>query len=243
MTVFSRLFPSFASAYGLQSILAVIFVPQQTEIFYDLGGALGFLSTTYISLYYPFLTAKFIDKIPGAVLPALTSFAPRQLLLGVAIGVWSVRLGAYLGIRAIRAGGDSRFDAVRERPAKFTAYWLMQATWISLVGLPVYLVNTLPAPLHPSLTPRDYASLALFTGSFLFEVVADRQKAAWKRAKERKEHDERFIRSGLWAVSRHPKYLDGYLDALRYYPPDRCVPPRCRCARCSESSVHVVPPA
>ncbi|KAG6914993.1 hypothetical protein DXG01_014027 [Tephrocybe rancida] len=207
MAVFSRLLPSLASAYGLQTLLALIFVPQQSEMFYDLGGALGFLSTTFVSLYYPFLKAKFYDRLPGAVLPALTSFAPRQLLLSAALGVWTVRLGSYLAMRAINHGGDSRFEKVRTQPAKFTAYWLIQATWVAAVGLPVFLVNTLPAPLHPSLTPRDYAGLALFGGSLLLEVAADRQKAAWRRAKDRKEHDERFIRGGLWGISRHPNYV------------------------------------
>jgi steroid 5-alpha reductase family enzyme len=82
----------------------------------------------------------------------------------------------------------------------------MLATWVLLVGLPVYLVNILPAGLHPALSIRDYAAAALFVGSFLFEVTADRQKSAWRKAKDNKQHDEKFITSGLWSLSRHPKY-------------------------------------
>lgn len=37
--------------------------------------------------------------------------------------------------------------------------------------------------------------------------VADHQKSVWRRAKDDKEHDERFITNGLWGVSRHPKYV------------------------------------
>ncbi|KAG5354141.1 hypothetical protein C0989_007504 [Termitomyces sp. Mn162] len=189
------------------AVFALVFVPQQNEKYYDLCGALGFLSTTFVSLYYPSLKAKFLDGIPGP-LPALSSFAPRQLLLSAALGIWTARLGSFLALRAVKAGGDSRFDEIKTQPAKFTGAWLAQATWVSLVGLPVYLCNTLqPAYLHPSLTPRDYASIALFASSFLFEVIADRQKSAWRRAKDRKEHDERFITSGLWSISRHPNYV------------------------------------
>ncbi|KAG6896655.1 hypothetical protein C0992_006854 [Termitomyces sp. T32_za158] len=207
MAVFSRLFPALASAYGLQTIFALVFVPQQNEKYYDLCGALGFLSTTFVSLYYPSLKAKFVDGASGP-LPSLMNFAPRQLLLSAALGIWTARLGSFLALRAIRAGGDSRFDEVKTQPVNFTGFWLAQATWISLVGLPVYLCNTLqPAHLHPRLNSRDYASLALFAGSLLFEVVADRQKSAWRRAKDNKEHDERFISSGLWSISRHPNYL------------------------------------
>lgn len=68
-------------------------------------------------------------------------------------------------------------------------------------------VNTLPAALHAPLGPRDYVSVALYAGALLFEVTADRQKSAWRKAKNDKQHDEKFITSGLWSLSRHPKYI------------------------------------
>ncbi|KII89846.1 hypothetical protein PLICRDRAFT_52988 [Plicaturopsis crispa FD-325 SS-3] len=206
MAVFSRLVPTIVSAYGLQTVLAGIFVPQENEKYYDLGGAAGFLSTTFISLYYPSLKSKYWHKLPIS-LPALTSFAPRQLLLSAALGIWSIRLGSFLVQRAIKAGGDSRFDEVKHQPGTFALFWMAQATWITLVGLPVYLCNSLPAPLHSPLGPRDYAAVAFFAASFLFEVIADRQKSAWRRAKDAKQHDEKFISSGLWSISRHPNYV------------------------------------
>jgi hypothetical protein len=77
------------------TVLALIFVPQANEKYFDLGGAIGFLSTTAISLYYPSLKLKFWDGVPGP-LPLLKSFAPRQLLLTAALSIWSVRLGSFL---------------------------------------------------------------------------------------------------------------------------------------------------
>ncbi|RXW21769.1 hypothetical protein EST38_g4088 [Candolleomyces aberdarensis] len=206
MAVFSKLLPIAASAYGLQTLFAGIWVPQQNETYFDLGGAIGWLSTTFVSLYYPTLKAKFLEGRIEAF-PPLSSFAPRQLLLSAAVGLWSLRLGSFLAIRAIKAGGDSRFYRIKKQPAKFTIYWIAQATWIMLVGLPVWLVNALPPSLSPDLGPRDYLAAGLFAGSFLFEVVADRQKSAWRRAKDKKQHDEKFITSGLWSISRHPNYL------------------------------------
>jgi steroid 5-alpha reductase family enzyme len=82
---------------------------------------------------------------------------------------------------------------------------LVIATWISVVGLPVYLVNAFPNHVHPALGARDYLALGLYVVSFLVEVVADRQKSAWRKGKDNKEHDEEFISSGLWNLSRHPK--------------------------------------
>jgi steroid 5-alpha reductase family enzyme len=163
------------------------------------------------------------------------------LLLTAAVGIWTIRLGSFLAMvscstryydpffqsldqRAIKAGGDSRFDKIKQKPGTFAVYWFAQgkthsflhpsqlinpreATWIMAVGLPVYLCNAMPAGLHPALGLRDFAALGVYAGSLLFEVISDRQKAAWRRAKDAKEHDEKFITSGLWSISRHPKYV------------------------------------
>jgi len=203
MAVFSRLVPTIASAYALQTILALIFVPQQNEMFYDCGGAVGWVSTTLVALYYPSLKAKFWE----GTLPALSSLAPRQLLVSAAVGLWSIRLGTFLTWRAIKSGGDSRFDQVKKDPVRFTFFWLAQATWITLVGLPAWLINTLPAHMHPVLGVRDYLAVGLFVGSFLFESIADFQKSVWRRNKNNKRHNDPFISSGLWRISRHPNYI------------------------------------
>ncbi|CCM04984.1 uncharacterized protein FIBRA_07182 [Fibroporia radiculosa] len=206
MPLFSSLIPTAISAYGLQTLLAAIFVPQANEKFFDLGGALGFVSTTFVSLYYPSVKAKYWDGTLTA-LPPLTSFSPRQLLLNAAILAWSTRLGGFLVTRALKAGGDSRFDGVKHNPAKFTGFWVGQATWVFVAGLPVYLANSLPAVAHPPLSALDYFSVALFAGSWLFEIVADHQKTAWRNAKNNRKHDEKFITHGLWSISRHPNYV------------------------------------
>ncbi|KAF9533832.1 hypothetical protein CPB83DRAFT_902537 [Crepidotus variabilis] len=205
--VFSRLIPTIATAFGVEAFFAAIFVPQQNETYYDLCGSIGWASSALASLYYPALKAKYWDAVPNAVIPALSSFAPRQLLLSAALGIWTARLGYFLAERAIRHGGDSRFDKIKKKPTTFTIYWLMQSVWITTVGLPVFLVNVVPKVAHPPLGPRDYIGLGLLASSFLFEVVADRQKTEWRRAKNNKQHDEQFITSGLWSVSRHPNYL------------------------------------
>ena len=68
--------------------------------------------------------------------------------------------------------------------------------------MPVWLAG---APIQPTLGLSDYAGILLTFISFLIEVEADRQKTTWRKAKERQEHSELFISSGLWSISRHPK--------------------------------------
>src|SRR5579863_4712680 len=77
------------------AVLAAIFVPQANEKWCDLGGSLGFLSTTFISLYYPTLKARYWHGV-NVSFPPLASFAPRQLLLTSALTVWTVRHGSFL---------------------------------------------------------------------------------------------------------------------------------------------------
>lgn len=206
MNVFSRLLPLAGSAFSLQTFLAAIFVPQANEMWYDFGGSLGFLSTTFVSLYYPTLKARYWEG-KSTSFPSFSSFSPRQRLLTSALTVWAIRLGSFLVERAIRAGGDSRFDKVKHQPGTFFAFWMIQALWVLLIGLPVYLVNVGPPRLHPALTFRDYASFGLYASALLLEIAADRQKTAWRRAKENKGHEEKFITSGLWSISRHPNYV------------------------------------
>ncbi|KAF8348952.1 hypothetical protein F5887DRAFT_1059900 [Amanita rubescens] len=146
------------------------------------------LQAVFASVYVPWKTEKYYDSCVG--FPSPSVFAPRQLFVTTAMGIWSIRLGTFLALRTIKAGDDSPFNDVKDRPLHFTMFGSLRmliATWISMVGLPVHLCNVLPANLHPPL----------------------RQKSAWRRSKDAKQHEEKFITSGLWSItiSRHPNYL------------------------------------
>ncbi|KAG2140131.1 DUF1295-domain-containing protein [Suillus clintonianus] len=203
--IFSRLTPVAVSAYALQAGLACIFVPKAEDRFYDLSGAAGFLSTTLVSIYYPYIRSQ--GKITHSTFLQLPRLAPRQALLSAALVIWSLRLGSFLAQRAIKAGGDSRFDEIKKDKIKFTGAWMAQATWIFVVGLPVYISNVLPASAHPRLHASDFISLALIAGSFALEVMADGQKSTWRREKQDNKHEDSFISKGVWGWSRHPNYV------------------------------------
>lgn len=82
----------------------------------------------------------------------------------------------------------------------------IQALWTFLVGLPVYLPNMLvSASAQPPLALRDYIGFGLFAGGLVLECVADLQKTRWRAGQDGKKHVEKFIKTGVWGLSRHPK--------------------------------------
>jgi steroid 5-alpha reductase family enzyme len=180
--------PLFAALIGLAfAIQWLAFVPAyllQSERFYDLSG-----SITYVSV------------ILLAVLLSPASDGRSILLLGLVV-IWAVRLGTFLFFRIQRAGKDGRFDEMKPSFLRFLNAWNLQALWVSL---------TLSAPLA-AITAQVRKPLGWFAGiGFLiwlfgmaFEVTADAQKTRF-RADPRNQG--RFIRTGLWARSRHPNYF------------------------------------
>ncbi|CAO1618444.1 unnamed protein product [Jaminaea pallidilutea] len=198
--------PTLTLIYGFQAACASLAVPKKTEKYYDLCGSLGFITATGFSLYWPSLRAKFLLGSQAA-LPALTAFHPRQLIMSGLTVFWAGRLGSFLFKRIQQEGEDSRFNGIRESPPKFFGAWMMQATWITLTALPVWLVNTTPRTLQPGLRPLDFAGLTIWALGMGLEAFADREKSAWRKAKSEGKHNEDFISSGTWAYSRHPNYF------------------------------------
>lgn len=113
--------------------------PDVSEKLYDLAGALGFLSTAFVSLYAPYLRERVVHANPKAYFPPLASHAPRQLLLTGALVLWASRLGSFLVTRVFSTGKDSRFDEIKRQPLAFTGMWLGQGApqWFSRRDLSV----------------------------------------------------------------------------------------------------------
>lgn len=95
----------------------------------------------------------------------------------------------------IKDGKDSRFDKIKTKPAVFFIFWLMQAIWIGLTALPVYLVNAVPTEAQPPLGILDLVGCVAWGIGLQLEVTADWQKSAWR---SRKENKGKFIKEGLW---------------------------------------------
>ncbi len=173
-----------AAAFIVQWIVFIPSYLKQTEHYYDLTG----------SLTYQLLT--------WGTLIAAGTYAPRQLLLGSMVVVWSGRLGLFLFWRVKRAGKDGRFDAIKPAGGRFLVFWSVQGLWVVLTMATVLSVLALPA--SAPLGVLDGVGAAIWLAGFAIEVTADRQKGAFKA---NPANSGRFINVGLWSWSRHPNYF------------------------------------
>ncbi len=170
-------------AFGMQWLAFVPAFLKQTEVFYDLIGSLTYISCTLLALW---LTGHFDG---------------RSLLLTLIIMVWAVRLGSFLFARIRQDGSDDRFDKIKPDPVRFFTTWSLQGLWVLLTAGAALAAVTAEEP--RSLTTFDFIGAALWVTGFAIEVIADRQKRAFRQQYGRSE----FITTGLWRRSRHPNYF------------------------------------
>lgn len=170
-----------AWAFALNWLAFIPAYLAQTEAFYDLTGSITYLT--------------------AVALAVSMNDDPRALLLAGLIAIWALRLGSFLFLRIRKDGGDTRFDPVKPHFFRFLFFWNIQALWV---------VMTAAAALAAITSANDVplgtfaaVGLAIWVGGFALELVADRQKRVFRRDPQNRGQ---FIRSGLWAWSRHPNY-------------------------------------
>lgn len=182
--------PVFALCVALAfAINLLAFVPAwlaQTERYYDLTGSATYLAVVGLAL-------------------AAGPRGPRALLLAGLIAIWAVRLGSFLFARVRAAGGDGRFDAIKRDFARFLLAFALQGLWVALAaGAALAALTAAPARARAPLGALELAGLLVWLGGFALEVVADRQKQAFRADPANRD---RFVTTGLWSRSRHPNYL------------------------------------
>ena len=163
------------------------FVPsylKRTEHYFDLVGSLTHLTLIFVAL----VGSSDLDL--------------RATVVSILVGVWAVRLGSFLFLRARQAGGDGRFDTIKDHPGTFFSWWSLQALWVLVTGSCSLAVIT-------SMERQSFGwfagvGVALWGVGFLVEIVADRQKTQFR---SQSKNTSSFIHSGLWAWSRHPNYF------------------------------------
>jgi steroid 5-alpha reductase family enzyme len=163
----------------------LVFVPSyaaQTERYFDLTGSLTYLAVVACGV-------------------ALGSRDPRALLLALLIAVWALRLGTFLFRRISREGADRRFDALKPSFARFLMTWTLQGLWVFLT-ISCALAAITASAAKP-LGALAALGTAVWVAGFAIEAISDRQKAAFRADPANRD---RFIKTGLWAWSRHPNY-------------------------------------
>ena len=165
----------------------IIFVPSfiaQTEHYFDLTGSISYVSTIIVAyLFHPNMDA-------------------RSLVVCALIAIWAIRLGSFLFLRVKRDGKDRRFDEIKTKFFRYMFTWTLGGAWVFITmaaGLAVITSSN-----QVALDGFFYAGVALWVLGFGIEVIADRQKAKFRRISENKG---KFITEGLWSISRHPNYF------------------------------------
>ena len=164
-----------------------VFIPaaiKRTEHYYDLTGGITYLTVTIVAV----LLSSPLDL--------------RSTIVAGMVLFWSTRLASFLFMRISRAGKDSRFDNIKNRPARFFLAWTLQGLWVLLTAACALAVIT--GGNREPLGLIGYVGIAVWTIGILIEIVADQQKSAFRADPANKG---KFITTGLWAWSRHPNYF------------------------------------
>jgi len=165
----------------------LVFIPSaiaQTEHYYDLTGGITYLSVTTVAV----LLSGPLDL--------------RATLVTAMVMAWALRLSTFLFMRISKAGKDSRFDQIKTQPARFLMAWTLQGLWVLLTAAAALAVIT--GGTREPLGIIGIVGIAVWAIGILVEIVADRQKSAFKADPANKG---KFISTGLWAWSRHPNYF------------------------------------
>jgi steroid 5-alpha reductase family enzyme len=160
-------------------------IPYNSDKFYDLTGALSFITVIIYSL---------IVNTPKTIESWIISF------FGL---IWSSRLGFYLFKRILKYGLDKRFGNFRANPITFFIPFVIQIFWTLSLVTPIILLNK-----NDSEKKQNFWSIfgiLLWIVGFSIEVISDMQKINFLQAGLR--NTEGFISTGLWSISRHPNYL------------------------------------
>jgi len=165
----------------------IVFLPSYlagSERFFDLTGSFTYVSVTAISIL--------LSPTPGV----------RSWLLLVLVLIWAARLGSFLYRRVRRAGKDGRFDALKTSFPRFLMTWTLQGLWVSftLAAALAAITSSVRAPFGVI----SWLGLVVWMLGFGIEVIADEQK---RRFRAGSRNAGSFIRTGLWAWSRHPNYF------------------------------------
>jgi steroid 5-alpha reductase family enzyme len=179
-------------AFAIQWIAFIPAFLLKTEKFFDLTGA------------FTYITVITLGAVLGMVLG--NGLSIRTIIIMVLVIIWASRLGFFLFRRVLKVGEDKRFEEIKKSFFRFLMTWTIQGVWVTFTiaaGLAAATaLETSPYRIY------DWIFIAIggavwLTG-FAFEAIADFQKNRFRADPNNKG---KFIKSGLWSISRHPNYF------------------------------------
>ncbi len=154
-------------------------------------------------LYGMGITGVFVALLPVSGASGVT---PRQALVALMIGLWSLRLGTYVTTRVLRSPEDGRYTQLRRVSSGafqgiMFLFLQVQAWAAALFALSIYVAAHHPAT---GLRVADGLGVLLMATGLIGEAVADEQL---RRFKADPGAVGKVCDRGLWAWTRHPNYL------------------------------------
>ncbi|ATZ18614.1 hypothetical protein ESOMN_v1c02300 [Williamsoniiplasma somnilux] len=126
-----------------------------------------------------------------------------QILIYACVIIWALRLGTYLLTRILKTKVDHRFDKMRDSFVKFLAFWLLQATTVFFIILPIAFMLSIKPIYFDTNNYFTIIFILIALGGLIFEAIADYQKSNFYKTKAVDD----FMKTGLWKISRHPNYF------------------------------------
>ena len=154
--------------------------------------------------------------IVGVLAAALgAGWAPRRLLVGTMIALWSLRLATYILRRVVGEPEDGRYTRLREEwgeafQVRAFFFYQAQAVLAALFAVPVWVVA---GDARPGWGVAAAAGVVLWLLAVIGESVADRQLARFRADPANRG---RTCTVGLWRTSRHPNYFFEWLHWWAY---------------------------
>jgi len=173
-----------ALAYLIQWLAFIPAFLLKTEKFFDLTGSITYISLTILAVV---LSGR---------------YDPRSLLTSALVIVWAGRLGAFLFQRVLNAGEDKRFREMKQSLWLFLRTWTLQGLWVTFTLAAALAIFS--ARVSVPLGVFAIIGVIIWALGFGIEAAADRQKQVFRKDPANKG---KFIRTGLWAWSRHPNYF------------------------------------
>ena len=154
----------------------------------------------------------------GAVLalwPVDGGVRGRQVLVAIAIVLWSLRLGTHVALRTARISDDPRYRKLKEswgESAQRRMFWFLQLQALAGFLQSLAILAAARAP-RPGPDWRDWIGFAIVLVAIAGEAVSDAQLKAFARDPA---HKGGVCDTGLWRWSRHPNYFFETLGWVGY---------------------------